>query len=136
MKEIPTLLIVVAAALIRDDGAILLQKRPADRSMAGLWEFPGGKLEAGEFAEAALARELYEELAIEVNPTDFCASCFASAAIGEQPLILLLYICRRWAGEPAPIESPELGWFGLSEMYDLAMPPADLPLLDLLKRLL
>jgi 8-oxo-dGTP diphosphatase len=136
MKNNPTLLAVVAAALVREDGKILLQKRPEGRSMAGLWEFPGGKLEDGELPEAALARELREELAVSVDPANLMPACFASAAIGERPLILCLYICRRWAGEPIPMESPELGWFRISEMRDLAMPPADLPLLDLLERLL
>jgi 8-oxo-dGTP diphosphatase len=136
MKNIPTLLIVVAAALVRDDGAVLLQKRPEGRSMPGLWEFPGGKIEADESPETALTRELQEELAISVNPADLLPACFASAMIGDRPLILLLYICRHWTGEPLPVESPELGWFSVNEMRGLAMPPADLPLLDLLEKLL
>jgi 8-oxo-dGTP diphosphatase len=136
MKKNPTLLIVVAAALVGEDGRVLLQKRPEGRSMPGLWEFPGGKVEVDELPESALARELHEELAIEVDPGDLTPACFASAPIGERQLILLLYICRHWAGEPIPMESPELGWFRVSEMHCLAMPPADLPLLDLLEKLL
>lgn len=139
MKNIPTLpgapLIVVAAALVRADQKILLQKRPEGRSMAGLWEFPGGKQEANETLESALARELFEELDIVVDPENLDPACFASAAINERPLLLLLYICRTWQGEPTAVESPELGWFSVREMYDLPMPPADLPLLDCLQRL-
>ena len=135
MKKIPTTLLVVAAALSREDGRILLQKRPIGRSMAGLWEFPGGKLEDGETPEVALVREMAEELAIEINPADLTPTCFASARIGDRPLILLLYICSVWKGEPTAIESPELGWFTVDEMDDLLMPPADIPLLALLKKL-
>jgi 8-oxo-dGTP diphosphatase len=136
MQKIPTLLIVVAAALVRADGAVLLQKRPEGRAMAGLWEFPGGKLEEGEAPEAALVRELAEELDITVDASDLEASCFASAAISERPLLLMLYLCRCWHGEPRAVESPELGWFHVSQMRNLEMPPADLPLLDLLEKLL
>jgi 8-oxo-dGTP diphosphatase len=136
MQKNPTSpLLVVAAALLRDDGRMLLQRRPEGRSMAGLWEFPGGKLEEGEAPETGLARELSEELAILVDPSALTASCFASAAIGERPLLLMLYLCRHWVGEPIAVESPELGWFTVTEMRDLAMPPADLPLLDLLEKL-
>jgi 8-oxo-dGTP diphosphatase len=136
MQKNPTLLVVVAAALVRADGTILLQMRPEGRSMAGLWEFPGGKLEDGEAPETALCRELAEELAIEVDPANLVPACFASAAIGERPLLLLLYNCNRWAGEPVPVESSELGWFSIGEMRTLAMPPADLPLIELLEKLL
>ena len=140
MKNIPTIfptpLIVVAAALLREDGKILLQKRPEGRSMAGLWEFPGGKQEAGETGEIALIRELYEELAIIVDAADLVPTCFASAAIAERPLLLLLYLCRQWQGVPIPVESPELGWFSVEDMHQLPMPPADVPLLALLKKLI
>lgn len=135
MQKIPTMLIVVAAALVRDDGMILLQKRPEGRSMSGLWEFPGGKVEADELPEAALARELFEELDLSIDAADLAPACFASAHIGERPLLLLLYICRKWQREPRPIESPELGWFSVAEMRTLPMPPADLPLLDLVEKL-
>jgi 8-oxo-dGTP diphosphatase len=136
MKKNPTMLIVVAAALVREDGTILLQKRPEGRSMAGLWEFPGGKPEAEEAPEAGLVRELHEELAIDVVAGELKPACFASAKIGDRPLLLMLYICRSWAGDPMPVESPELGWFRISEMRNLEMPPADIPLLDLLEKLL
>jgi 8-oxo-dGTP diphosphatase len=136
MQKNPTLLIVVAAALVRDDGAVLLQKRPEGRSMAGLWEFPGGKLEEGEAPEAALVRELREELAIDVEPARLTPACFASAMIGNRPLLLLLYICRQWSGEPKAVESPELDWVQIADMRSLAMPPADLPLIELLAQLL
>jgi 8-oxo-dGTP diphosphatase len=136
MQKNPTLLIVVAAALVRSDGQILLQKRPEGRSMAGLWEFPGGKIEAGETPEAALVRELAEELDVAVNASDLAPACFARAKIGEKQLLLLLYLTRTWQGEPRGVESPELGWFTIEEMRCLPMPPADLPLIDLLKALL
>lgn len=136
LKKNPTMLIVVAAALIRSDGLILLQKRPEGREMAGLWEFPGGKLEEGEQAEAALARELAEELDIHVEPQNLLPACFASAPIGSKNLLLLLYTCENWAGELRAIEHQELGWFTLAQMDDLEMPPADIPLLELLRQIL
>ena len=135
MKKIPTTLLVVAAALSREDGRILLQRRPIGRSMAGLWEFPGGKLEDGETPEVALVREMAEELAIQIDPADLTPTCFASAAIGDRSLLLLLYLCTVWHGEPTATESPELGWFTVDEMDELLMPPADIPLLALLKKL-
>jgi 8-oxo-dGTP diphosphatase len=136
MQKNPTLLIVVAAALIAEDDRILLQKRPEGRSMAGLWEFPGGKLEVEEGPEAALVRELAEELAIGVEAPNLIPACFASATIGERPLLLLLYTCRKWSGTPVAVESPELGWFPIDAMRALDMPPADIPLIDLLEKLL
>ena len=136
MKKIPTTLLVVAAALVDENGRILLQKRPIGRSMAGLWEFPGGKLEDGETPEAALARELAEELAIGIDIANLVPACFASAVVGDRPLLLMLYICTIWEGEPVAVESPELGWFSINEMAALAMPPADIPLIELLKKLL
>jgi 8-oxo-dGTP diphosphatase len=136
MKKNPTTLLVVAAALVRENGRILLQRRPQGRSMAGLWEFPGGKLEDGETPEAALVRELAEELAIEIDIANLMPACFASAMIGDRPLLLMLYICKIWEGEPIAVESPELGWFTVDEMAGLPMPPADIPLLGLLGKLL
>jgi 8-oxo-dGTP diphosphatase len=136
MKKIPTTLLVVAAALVHENGRILLQRRPEGRSMAGLWEFPGGKLEDGETPEAALVRELAEELAITIDGANLIPACFASASVGDRPLLLMLYICTVWEGEPVAVESPELGWFSISEMGGLPMPPADIPLIDLLKKLL
>jgi 8-oxo-dGTP diphosphatase len=136
LKKNPTLLLVVAAALVRTDGAIFLQKRPEGRDMAGLWEFPGGKLEDGEPPETALARELAEELAIEVDSSALEAACFASAPLGAKNLLLILYICRQWVGLPQPQENQEIGWFSIDDMAELPMPPADLPLIDLLRKLL
>ena len=104
--------------------------------MAGLWEFPGGKIEDGENPEAALARELVEELAMTIDPANLMPACFASATVGDRPLLLMLYICKEWQGEPVAVESPELGWFSIDEMTALPMPPADIPLIDLLKKLL
>lgn len=136
VKKNPTLLVVVAAALIDPDNRILLQKRPQGRPMAGLWEFPGGKLDPDELPEAALRRELAEELGIEVAPDALHPACFASEALDDKHLLLLLYRCERWQDEPKPLEAQELGWFSIEQMYRLPMPPADLPLLPLLKKLI
>ncbi|MGL5839619.1 MAG: (deoxy)nucleoside triphosphate pyrophosphohydrolase [Sphingorhabdus sp.] len=136
MKKNPTLLFVAAAALVRGDGYILLQKRPQGRDMAGLWEFPGGKIEEGEKPEAALARELNEELGIFVRADALHPACFASASLDSKDLLLLLYICRNWSGVPHPQENQEIGWFTIEQMRHLPMPPADLPLLELLEKLL
>ena len=98
MEKNPTYLFVAAAALIDQNGRILVQKRPEGKPMAGLWEFPGGKVEAGETPEAALVRELAEELGIDVKELDIEPVTFASEAVEDQHLILLLYICRKWTG--------------------------------------
>ena len=135
MQKVPTML-VVAAALADGAGRVLLQQRPEGRAMAGLWEFPGGKVEEGELPEAALARELREEVGIEVDPAGLAPACFASAAVGERHMVLLLYLCRRWRGEARPLHASALLWARPSEMRSLAMPPADLPLIGLLERLL
>lgn len=127
---------VVAAALVDESGRVLLQRRAPNRSMAGLWEFPGGKVEEGERPEAALARELEEELGIEVAPERLTPACFASAPVGGRHMVLLLYLCRAWSGEPRPLDAAELQWVLPRDMAALAMPPADVPLVALLERLL
>ena len=129
-------MIVVAAALTDDRGRVLLQQRAPGRSMAGLWEFPGGKVEANELPEAALVRELREELGVGIDPESFEPACFASARNGERHMILLLYLCRSWNGEPRPLDASALRWEKPAGMRALAMPPADAPLIDLLEALL
>lgn len=129
-------MIVVAAALVDPSGGILLQRRAPGRAMAGLWEFPGGKVEPGETPEAALVRELNEELGITVEIGDLMPACFASAPLGEKHMILLLYICRRWHGAPQALDASALCWERVSGMRALAMPPADAPLIELLEALL
>jgi 8-oxo-dGTP diphosphatase len=127
---------VVAAALAEQDGRVLLQQRAPGRAMAGLWEFPGGKVDPGELPEGALVRELREELGIEVAAADLVPACFASAPLGERHMVLLLYLCRRWHGEPRPLDAAALRWEKPAAMRALAMPPADAPLIDLLELLL
>ena len=127
---------VVSAALVDSERRILLQQRAANRAMAGLWEFPGGKMEAGELPEAALARELREELGIEVDFGSLVPACFASAPVGETHMILLLYLCRRWRGEPRPLDASALKWLRTEEMRAEEMPPADRPLIALLDSLI
>lgn len=129
-------LIVVAAALVREDGRVLVQRRPPGRAMAGLWEFPGGKLEAGETPEAALARELREELGIAVAIAAMRPCSFATGRAEERPLVLLLYLVREWAGEPRALEATALSWETPAGMRALAMPPADGPLVGALSRAL
>lgn len=129
-------MIVVAAALDDAEGRILLQQRAPGRAMAGLWEFPGGKVEFGETPEAALIREIEEELGIGLDRAALSPACFASETLGERHMILLLYLCRDWRGEPAPLDAAALRWTTLAEMRTLPMPPADAPLIDLLEKLL
>ena len=127
---------VVAAALLDGEGRILLQQRAPGRAMAGLWEFPGGKVESGELPEAALARELEEELGIGIAPDDVVPACFASAPVAGRHMIMLLYLCRRWQGEPAALDASALAWLRPAEMRPEQMPPADAPLIPLLDALL
>jgi 8-oxo-dGTP diphosphatase len=127
---------VVAAALADREGRVLLQRRAPGRAMAGLWEFPGGKVDEGELPEAALARELGEELGIQVDASDLMPACFASAPLGARHMILLLYLCRRWRGEPQPLDATALRWERPEGMRGLPMPPADAPLVELLETLL
>ena len=122
-------LLVAAAALVDADRRILVQRRPADAAHGGLWEFPGGKLEAGEGAAAALVRELDEELAIGVDPVDCVPLAFATGDTGDRPLILLLFVCRRWRGAPTPLPGAALRWVEPLALHGLAMPPADRPLI-------
>ncbi len=129
-KTLP--LMVVAAALIDSDGRVLVQRRPEGKAMAGLWEFPGGKIESGELPEAALIRELREELGIDVEKACLAPACFASEALAERHLILLLYICRKWRGIPRALQAPVLKWVRPLELHNLEMPPADKPLIGLL----
>ena len=126
---------VVAAALIDGSGRVLLQRRAPGRAMAGLWEFPGGKVEAGELPEAALVREMKEELGIDVDSAALAPACFASAMVGERHMILLLYFCREWRGEPRPLDASALKWVRPGEMVADEMPPADQPLIALLSAL-
>jgi 8-oxo-dGTP diphosphatase len=129
-------MIVVAAALVDGEGRVLLQQRAPGRQMEGLWEFPGGKIDPGELPEAALVRELKEELGIEVDAASLTAAAFASAPLGERHLLLLLYICREWHGTPQPLDASGLKWVHPREMPKLPMPPADEPLVALLEALL
>ncbi|OYY79192.1 MAG: NTP pyrophosphohydrolase [Sphingomonas sp. 28-62-20] len=126
---------VVAAALVDQDGRILLQQRPAGKELAGLWEFPGGKIEPGESPEAALIRELAEELGISVSTACLAPATFASAPLGGRHLLLLLYVCRKWEGIPRAIEASALKWVRPVEMHALPMPPADRPLIGLIEAL-
>ena len=135
MQKNPTMT-VVAAALIGAGGRVLLQRRAPERSMAGLWEFPGGKVEMDELPEAALVRELEEELVIEAEAAALVPACFASAPLGGRHMILLLYICRSWRGEPRPLDASALKWLRPQEMVADEMPPADRPLIGLLEALL
>ena len=134
MEKIPTFT-VVAAALVDGHGRVLLQRRAPGRAMAGLWEFPGGKVEAGERPEAALVRELHEELGIEVDESRLVPAAFASADNEGRHMLLLLYLCREWRGAPQPLDAAALQWLMPAEMAAAEMPPADVPLVAALERL-
>lgn len=131
----PGLIFVAAAALVDADGRVLLQQRPPGKPMAGLWEFPGGKVEPGETPEQALLRELGEELDIATDAACLAPATFASAMVGDRPLLLLLYVCRKWRGVPRAIEASALRWVRPHEMHALAMPPADRPMTGIIEAL-
>lgn len=126
-------LLVVAVALIDTQGRVLLARRPEGKKMAGLWEFPGGKLEAGETPEAGLARELREELGIETNPRDFAPFVFASHAYDSFHLLMPVFLCRRWQGTPVAREGQKLAWVAPENLVEYPMPPADRPLIPMLR---
>ena len=130
------LLLVVACALVDSDNRVLVTQRPEGKSLAGLWEFPGGKLEAGERPEPALIRELSEELGIEVKEACLAPLTFASYAYPEFHLLMPLYICRRWEGTVTSREGQALKWVRPGKLRELAMPPADEPLIPPLVDLL
>ena len=123
------ILLVAAVALVDPDGRVLIAKRPEGKALAGLWEFPGGKVEAGERPEAALIRELKEELAIDVEESCLAPLTFASHAYEEFHLLMPLYVCRRWNGVVTSLEGQELQWVKPLKLHDFPMPPADKPLI-------
>lgn len=123
-----TLMIVSAAALVRGDGRLLLAQRPEGKTMAGLWELPGGKIEAGESPEGALSRELIEELGLAVSEADMAPFAFASHAYDAFHLLMPVFLIRSWRGEPASRERQSLAWVGPSEIDRYPAPAADLPL--------
>ena len=136
MEKNPTsTLTVVAAALVDSEGRVLLQQRAPGRAMAGLWEFPGGKVEPDERPGSALVRELDEELGIEVAESRLVPAAFASADNAGRHMLLLLYICREWRGEPRALDAAALKWLRPAEMAVAEMPPADVPLVEALGRL-
>jgi 8-oxo-dGTP diphosphatase len=130
------ILLVVAAALVDVDNRVLIAERPPGRSMAGLWEFPGGKVGEGESPEAALVRELAEELAIEVCETCLAPFTFASHAYEKFHLLMPLFLCRRWEGDVTPREGQRVKWVRAGRLAEYPMPPADLPLIPMLRDLL
>lgn len=130
------LLIVAACALVDADGRVLIAQRPEGRSMAGLWEFPGGKVEAGERPEDTLIRELKEELGIVVKEACLAPLTFASHSYPDFHLLMPLYVCRRWEGIPTAQEGQQLAWVRPNRLKEYPMPPADLPLISHLTTLL
>jgi 8-oxo-dGTP diphosphatase len=132
----PRLLLVSACALIDADGRVLLAKRPPGRPLEGLWEFPGGKVEPGETPEAALVRELDEELGIKVAAKCLAPLSFASHGYAAFHLLMPLYACRKWEGEVTARQGQELAWVRAKRLADYAMPPADEPLKAVLRDLL
>lgn len=127
------IVLVSAVALVDADGRILLAQRPQGKSLAGLWEFPGGKVETGETPEAALIRELKEELGIDTHASCLAPLTFASHAYPGFHLLMPLFVCRKWQGVPSGREGQVLAWVRPSALNDYEMPPADLPLIPILR---
>ena len=130
------IVLVAACALIDVDGRVLIGQRPEGKQLAGLWEFPGGKVEEGETPEACLIRELNEELGITVANACLAPFVFASHTYETFHLLMPLYLCRNWEGEISPREGQELKWVRASRLTDYPMPPADIPLIPMLRDLL
>jgi 8-oxo-dGTP diphosphatase len=130
------LTLVVACALIDTDNRVLIAQRPEGKTLAGLWEFPGGKLEPGERPEPALIRELAEELGITVQESCLAPLTFASHSYESFHLLMPLYICRKWEGSVTPREGQQLAWVRANKLRDYPMPPADIPLIAHLTDLL
>lgn len=134
MQNNPTIVPVVALAAINRAGEVLMQRRPLHKAHGGLWEFPGGKVEAAEKLECALLREIAEELAIELDRESLVPLTFAARA--DQPHVVLLYTTRSWRGEPRAIEAMEIGWFAAEALGALPKPPLDEPLAQAVAALL
>jgi 8-oxo-dGTP diphosphatase len=130
------LVLVAACALVDADGRVLVAQRPAGKPMAGLWEFPGGKLSPGETPEACLVRELHEELGVDTETACLAPLTFASHAYERFHLLMPLWVCRKWRGEPTGREGQTLRWLRPRALRVLAMPPADAPLIPFLEELL
>src|SRR5438132_9921772 len=136
MNTAPPLMLVVAVALVDPDGRVLLAQRPEGKGMAGLWEFPGGKIEAGETPEQSLIRELEEELGITVKEACLAPLTFASHSYPDFHLLMPLYVCRRWDGMVTAREGQSLAWVRPNRLREYPMPPADVPLVAHLMTLL
>ena len=127
------IILVVAVALVDADGRVLIAKRPDGKKMAGLWEFPGGKVDPGETPEAALIRELREELGIDTHESCLAPLTFASHAYDDFHLLMPLYVCRRWKGTVEAREHADLAWVRPVRLGDYPMPPADAPLIAMIR---
>ena len=127
------IVLVVAVALVDPDGRVLIAKRPEGKAMAGLWEFPGGKVDPGETPEAALIRELKEELGVDTAESCLAPLTFASHAYDDFHLLMPLYVCRRWKGVVTPQEGQEVTWVRPMRLGDYPMPPADKPLIAMIR---
>jgi 8-oxo-dGTP diphosphatase len=135
-EKMRKLVLVAACVLLDQDGRLLITKRPAGKPLAGLWEFPGGKVEAEEAPEAALVRELREELAVDIARGDLVPLTFASHAYADFHLLMPVYLCRSWRGEVTPLEGQEIRWVKPDELDAYDMPPADEPLKATLRDIL
>ena len=129
-------ILVVAVVLIDRDGRVLLSQRPPGKSMAGLWEFPGGKVENGEVPEEALIRELNEELGIDTWSSCLAPLSFASHSYEDFHLLMPVFVCRKWVGSPTPMEGQALKWVNRDKLKDYPMPPADIPMIAVIRDLL
>lgn len=127
------IVLVTAVALVDADGRVLLAQRPEGKSLAGLWEFPGGKVEPGETPEAALIRELHEELGIDTHASCLAPLTFASHSYDDFHLLMPLFICRRWKGIAQPREGQRLAWARSQDLRSYEMPPADVPLIPIIQ---